>query len=300
MNWSDVRANVEAPFLACGFLFLLSVNGAEADDGDTIASPVLNYFNQSAADARASQPEWSSPIATTTGLLEQRLRLDVDLEHSGNGSNISLLDGGKGLDLIVSPTNEIQIALPPYELRTSGIGANSLAGFGDWAFLRLEQRLDSSPQEEGNYVITTWLQVQAPTGIKPLTNTAWSFQPTLAFGKGWGDFDVQSTISVTLPTSNSRILGQQIQSNTALQYHLAEIFWPELEINWTYYPDGQRGGLHQIFLTPGLAVGRFNIGNAFKFTMGFGYQFAIEPVYRGKPLTPAYDRNWLFSTRMNF
>ena len=38
---------------------------------------------------------------------------------------------------------------------------------------------------------------------------------------------------------------------------IAPVFWPEMEVNWTYYANGQRGGLNQIYLTPGVVVGRF-------------------------------------------
>ena len=263
-------------------------------------SRFLADWNMTAEAARAEQPAWSSPIATTTGLLEQRFRFDIEDEHSGNGTATTILDGGKGLDLIVSDTNEIQIALAPYEFRSGTSQSLSHAGFGDWAFLRLEQRLVSSPSDKDDYVVSAWLQVQAPVGIEAFTNGSWTFQPNLAFGKGFGPFDVQGTIAGVIPTANTAVLGRQIQSNTALQYHFDKIFWPELEVNWTYYPDGQRAGLNQVFLTPGLTIGRFYLTDATTFTTGFGYQIALAPQYRAKPLTPAYGNAVLFSSRVNF
>ena len=291
-----------APISCLVVVALLLITPSQPARADSAASAggILAYLDQSASEARNSQPEWSSPIATTTGLMEQRLRLDFDQEHSGNGADTTLIDSGKGLDLIVSPTNEIQLAVPPYEIRDATANTKPIAGFGDWAFLRVEQRLASAPADQGDYVVTAWLQVQAPTGIKSLTSSAWSLQPTFAFGKGWGAFDIQGTISGTLPLSRVGELGQQIQSNTAFQYRLSNVFWPELEVNWTYYPDGPRAGLNQIFLTPGLAVGRLDLGAGLKFTLGLGYQVAVAPAYRAKPLTPAYGDGWLFSTRVNF
>lgn len=280
--------------LAC--VFLSSVAQAALADETNI----LQYFDASADAARASQPEWSSPLATTTALMEQRLRLDLNQQHSGNGADTSLLDGGKGLDLIVSPDNEIQIALPPYEVRSSTPTSRALAGYGDWTFLRMEQRLFSANRDDGDYVVTAWLAVQAPTGIKALTSSSWALQPTLAFGKGWGPIDIQGTIGASLPTSNVHVLGNQIQSNTALQYHLDTLFWPELEVNWTYYTSGQRAGLNQVYLTPGIVIGRFDIGHGLKFTTGIGYQIAVAPDYRAKPLTPAYANSLIVTTRMNF
>jgi len=79
-----------------------------------------------------------------------------------------------------------------------------------------------------------------------------------------------------------------------------KIFWPELEVNWTYWADGQRGGLNQVFLTPGLVIGRFDLGGAIQFTTGLGYQVAVAPELRPKPLTPAYSNAWVFTSRFNF
>ncbi|MDE2474437.1 MAG: hypothetical protein KGO48_05260 [Alphaproteobacteria bacterium] len=37
-----------------------------------------------------------------------------------------------------------------------------------------------------------------------------------------------------------------------------------------------------------------------KLTLGGGYQFAVAPDYRPKPLTPAWQNAWLFTSRVNF
>ena len=253
-----------------------------------------------ATQVRANQPAWSSPLITTTGMLEQRLRFDVSGQHAGNGANTTVIDGGRGLDLIVSNSNEIQIAAPPYDLRNAPTRNDLFSGFGDWAFLRVKQQLASAPASGGDYFVTVWVQVQAPTGIGPLTSRAWTYLPTLAVGKGWGDFDIQATVAAVLPASNIATLGEQIQTNIAFQYHLLKIFWPEFEVNWTYYVDGQRGGLNQIFLTPGLVIGRFQLTDGITFTTGVGYQVAVAPEYHPKPLTPAYSNAWVFTSRFNF
>lgn len=267
---------------------------------------ITEYFAAMAKYARDTQPSWSSPLVTTTGLLQQRLRFDVVYQNSGNGTNTTVIDNGKGLDLIVTNTNEIQFAVPPYLMRTAGISKGKyigpITGWGDWPFMRFEQRLASSPESDGNYVLTAFLQVQAPTGIQPLTNNAWTYLPTLAFGKGWGPFVIQSTVGGVIPASHSSTLGHQIQTNVAFQYHVLGLLWPQLEVNWTYYPDGQRGGLNQVYLTPGLVVGRFSLSTQryLKFTFGLGYQVAVSPPFRASPLTPAYNNAFLFVTRLNF
>jgi hypothetical protein len=261
-----------------------------------------------AAQARATQPSWSSPLVTTTGMLEQRLRVDIDQQHSGNGTNTTVIDGGKGLDLIVNETTEVQLAALPYDIRSGvpGTGPRNkgaiqpLAGFNDWPFFRVTERLASSPESEGNYVVSALLQIQAPAGIERLTNNAWEYLPSLAFGKGWGAFDIQGTIGGVLPASHASTIGYQVQTNLAFQYHVLDVLWPELEVNWTYYANGQRGGLNQVYLTPGLVVGRFLLPDGLKFTFGVGYQVAVAPAYIPKPQTPAYNNAWLFTTRLNF
>jgi hypothetical protein len=273
---------------------------ATAPAGDDELSGFLAAWAAQAARARATQPSWSSPLVTTTALLEQRLRFDVEQQHAGNGASTTVLDGGRGLDLIVSDTNEIQIAAPPYEIRSTPSGKGELSGFGDWTFLRVEQRLASAPAGAGNYVVTAWLQVQAPTGIEALSSHVWEYIPTLAFGKGWGAFDIQATVGAVLPDSHTDTLGNQIQTNVAFQYHVWDVFWPQIETNWTYYDRGQRSGLNQVFLTPGVVIGRFALGGDRFFTFGFGYQFAVSPSYRASPLTPAYQHAWLFTSRLNF
>jgi hypothetical protein len=49
-----------------------------------------------------------------------------------------------------------------------------------------------------------------------------------------------------LPAANVAVIGDQIQTNVALQYHIMKL-WPELEVNWTYWANGQRRGLNQVF-----------------------------------------------------
>ena len=237
-------------------------------------------------------------MITSTGMLEQRIRFDASEQHAGNGANTTVVDGGKGLDLIVSNSNEIQIAVPPYDIRGTPTGKGSFSGLGDWAFLRVKQQLASSPASGGDYFVTAWLQIQAPTGIGALTNNAWTYLPTLAFGKGWGNFDIQATVGGVLPASNVGILGDQIQTNIAFQYHFMEVLWPEFEVNGTYWANGQRGGLNQVYLTPGLVIGRFPLPNGMLFTTGVAYQIAVSPNYRPSPLTPAYGNAWVFTSRL--
>ncbi len=268
------------------------------DDG---IARYLAHWADRAKDARASQPEWSSPLVTTTALLEQRFRVDTAFQHAGNGADTTVLDGGKGLELTISRTEEVQIGSVPYYMRSNATSRKGqLTGIGDWPFVRFKQRLASSPQSAGNYILSAWLQVQAPTGLTALTNRAWTLLPTLGFGKGWGAFDIQGTVGAVIPTAYEGKTGLQVVNNAAFQYRLLGVLWPQIEVNWTYYPDGQRGGKSQVFLTPGLVVGRFPIAQHLNLTVGAGYQSAITPNYRASPLTPAYNHAWVVTSRVSF
>ncbi len=277
--------------------------GSSGDSSGGIETAIGSYFDawsERVAYARSTQPGWSSPLVTTTALLEQRVRFDASFQTVGNGSSNVNLGGGRGLDLIVGDTQEIQIADDPYIFHETPSGKGEYTGFADWPAFRFKQRLASSPESEGDYVVSAWLQVQVPVGIAQLTNHVVTLLPTLGFGKGWGPIVVQGTVGAVIPTADQSKLGTQLVTNMALQYHLLEVLWPQIEVNWTYYADGQRGGLNQVFLTPGIVVGRLALTDRLKFTFGVGYQTALAPDYRQSPLTPAYNHAWLTTARMSF
>jgi opacity protein-like surface antigen len=261
---------------------------------------VLADWQALVAQVRADQPTWATPLITTTGLLLHRYRFDLAEQHVGNGNQTTVLDGGKGLDLIVSTSNEIQIAMPPYDIRNTPTGKGVFSGFADWGFFRLKQQLASSPSSADDYVVSVLLQAQGPTGTSQLTSNAWTLLPTLAFGKGWGDFNIQTSVTGVLPVSNVSTFGDQIQTNVAFQYRIMKILWPELEVSWTYWIAGQRDGLNQVYITPNLIIGRLPLAANLSLTAGFGYQIAVAPSYRPNPLTPSYGNAWVFTTRINF
>jgi hypothetical protein len=270
---------------------------AVASVGD---NPVADYFAHwfdRVHEAQQAQPSWMTPIATVTPRLEEEFRFDFLAETLGNGAAVDNYDGGKGLELIPTTSNEVLINLPPYQTRTV---KNPASGFNDWAFLTIKQRFISANAENGDYIVTGFLGVQAPTGIAKFTNDAWVITPTLAGGKGWGRFDIQSTLGLPVPLAHENIIGTSLVSNTTFQYRIAQVFWPEFEVNTTYWFDGQRGGKTQVFLTPGIVFGRFPIGPV-KLIAGVGYQVAVSPVLTLKPaLSPVYNHAWISTFRVAF
>jgi hypothetical protein len=266
------------------------------------ASPVATYFNtwfDRVDQARANQPHWASPLFTTTPLLIEQVRGDVYFERVGNGAQILNLGGGKGLELIPTTTNEITIPFPSYQERYN---VKPATGFTDWQFLLVKQRLLSANEQNGNYVVTAFLSAQAPIGVPQFSNNAYVITPTLAAGKGFGNFDIQATTSLAVPTSHRNTLGLAWATNITLQYRVGKLFWPEVEMNWTHWLNGtQRGGKDQVFMTVGAVIGPVRLTDRLSIAIGAGYQFAVAPPLQLSPvITPVYDHNWVVSVRMPF
>jgi hypothetical protein len=289
---------------------LIGLDGGKPPLGSPYIQPAPDFWSDPSAwlanylahwydrvdQAQASQPHWMTPVVTVTPRLEQEFRYDQLFEHLGNDANLYNFDGGKGLELIPTTTNEVIFNLPPYLDRTDVEQAH---GLGDWPFFLVKQRLLSANEENGNYILTAFLAGQAPVGASPFTNHTYVVTPTLAGGKGWGNFDIQATVGVPIPTNLESTVGTSLATNVALQYHLGKYFWPEFEFNDTYWFDGEREGKNQLFLTPGIIFGRFPLGGRKKLIVGVAYQFAVSK-QTFDPLTPMYDRAWLLTSRLAF
>jgi hypothetical protein len=76
----------------------------------------------------------------------------------------------------------------------------------------------------------------------------------VAAGKGWGRFDIQSVFGVSIPDTDAgrQTLGTPLALNATAQYHVGKLLWPDVELNYTYWPNGTHEGLNQLFITPGL------------------------------------------------
>jgi hypothetical protein len=241
------------------------------------------------SQTQAQQPHWITPLVTVTPRLEQEFRFDVlrQLTPSGELLNVG---GGKGLELIPSRNIEIIIAAPPAYLIHNNPAIRD--GFGDESFL-LKYRLASGNEEHGKYILTFFLGGSIPTGSYRNGSVAAMVTPTVAAGKGFGRFSVQSTLGVGLPVDSVNRLGHAIVWNTAFQYHVRRFFWPELEVNSTLNEGGTNDGKKQTFLTPGLVVGRIPLHNRLGLTLGTGMQIAATHFH-------TFDHNLIFTARLPF
>ena len=293
-------ADATAPQASPGDTPLLAaqdVGGSDAGGG--IVGYFENWFPR-VEEAQATQPHWMTPLVTVTPRLEQEYRYDQYWEFRDNGSKLDISDAGKGLELIPTETNELLINPPAWQEKRAV--AHPVAGWLDDQFLVVKQRFISANEEQGNYILTGFLGITAPSGNTNFTNRAWIVTPTIAGGMGWGDFDIQATSGVAFPFRNQSTLGTSIATNVAFQYHLFEYFWPEFEVNHTYWADGnERGGKNQVLLTPGLILGRFVIHDRIKVIVGGGFQFAVSPKYvNTSEQTPAYNHSTILTARLTF
>ncbi|HET7209589.1 MAG TPA: hypothetical protein VFI95_23660 [Terriglobales bacterium] len=248
----------------------------------------LSDWFQRSSRAESEQPHWAAPMFTVTPRLVQQFRYDMGWQ-SNNGFTNANYGGSKGLELVPVDRIELYVSAPPYITHTK---PGLVDGIGDMTFL-FKYRAAAGNAENGNYVVTAMLSATVPTGTYSNGSTDASVSPTLALGKGWGNFDVQGTGGVTIPTGNRNVLGTPVILNATAQYHLLKYFWPEVEVNSTIWANGKNDGKKQVFLSPGLVVGKLHLSKRLGFAFGGGVQIAATRFH-------TYEHNWVTSVRFPF
>ena len=307
------KAGQSAILFACVFYFdcgsfdqafagdVLPLPAGDNDVGLDVSNFFADWANRVKA-TQADQPSWAAPLNTVTPLLKEFVQYSQAFQTLPNGANTYLYNGGAaggGIHLIPDYDNEVFIGTPTAEVET---GKKPASGLTDLPFLLVKTRLASANEENGNYVLTTYLAGQAPVGAKPFTANAYYITPTIAGGKGWGDFDIQATLATPLPLSHFDKLGGQFTSSLTLQYHLLEYLWPEFSFNNTFWFEGPRNGYDQLLVGPDVIIGPYPIPNtSFKASLLLGYQFALTPHPELlNPLTPLYNHSWQIAARLFF
>lgn len=229
------------------------------------------------ASAKSSQPDWMTPVAVVTPLMAEEVRFDLVRQVAPNGATTIDSFDGKGIELIPSRRVELLASVPGYLHR--GAGSLARSGWGDFPVL-VKYRMVAAPAREGNYVLTAFFGATFPTGTNGNGTGKVVFRPALAFGKGWGAFDVQGTFGAAIPAGAWQRLGTPLALNTAFQYHILRKFWPEVEVNSTAWPNGANSGKKETFLTPGIVVGRFPFWGRAGLVVGAGIQIAVTHFHR--------------------
>lgn len=235
-----------------------------------------------------------TPLVTVTPRLEQEFRYDQSWQSRPRSVDVENYGGGKGLELIPSTNTELIIGVPAYQSRRTLTGSQN--GWSDETFL-LKYRGVSANEENGNYIVTGFLGISAPTGNPEFTSHHAIITPAVAAGKGWGSrnagFDIQSVLGIAIPTAEKKSLGMPTSWNTAFQFHLMPQLWPELEVNYTHFKFGSNDGKNQSALTVGATLGRFEWTSRIRLVVGAGYQKAIGG-FR------SFNHTWLLTARAAF
>lgn len=270
---SNTRANAAVP-------------GSRAGRSSAVSRPTT--WLSRVSRTQAEQPRWITPLVTVTPRLEQEFRYDISWQEKF-GATTGLYGGGKGVELIPTEKLEVIFGIPSYNVQHSPSGKS---GFADEPLL-VKYRLFASNEHGSNQILTFFFGASLPSGSVPFTSNHGILTPTIAYGKGYRGFDVQSTLGIGLPTGGTGKLGRPVAWNTALQEHAARFLWPELEFNFTSWDGGINDGKKQLFVTPGLVVGRVPLHHRLGLTLGVGLQVAVTK-FR------AYNHALVFSFRLPF
>jgi hypothetical protein len=95
----------------------------------------------------------------------------------------------------------------------------------------VKYRLVARNEKSGNYVMTVFLAGSPPTSSAP------------------------SSASLFRSPVKRRVAGA-VFGTMRSRYHFSRILWPEVELNYTRFQDGPHNGAQQLFVTPGVIVGR--------------------------------------------
>lgn len=239
---------------------------------------------------QAEQPHWMPLPVTAPARLLQLYRYDNLWQSGING--VSTLNHGGSKGIIFIPQEKLEIILfapPPYIVHNHSPAKD---GFGDWGFT-VKYRIAAANEQHGNYVVSAAVQTTLPTGQYKNGQSNMVVTPTLLYGKGFGPFDVQGSFGATLPTGNVRMIGRSFSWNNGLQYHFFKKFWPDAEVNYTHFQDGPLRGKTQVFMTPGIIFGNFELWKRLKLNFGGGYQIATTHFH-------VNNHNGIFTLRIPF
>lgn len=243
---------------------------------------------------QSKQPSWSVPLVAPYPMLIQVFRADFTRQITPTLTSTWNYGASRGLNLVPGFNSEFDFYYPPY-IQHNAKGAQD--GVGDIGFL-YKYRFLSANAGNGNYMLSAQLVSTVPTGSYSNGSTDASISPTLLGGKGFGRFDVISSLGGTLPTGDTVKLGRTIAWNTTAQYRLGKYVWPELEANATYFHGGKNDGKMQNFLTPGATFSKFKFRredprSRLAIAFGGGLQIATSQFH-------SYNHNLVLTSRFVF
>jgi hypothetical protein len=261
---------------------------AQTDASNPISSFLANW-DERALQAQVNQPNWLTPVVTSTARLKQEIRCDISWQRNPDGTTAENYGGSKGFTTIPVDRIEISLNFPPYMVHNE---PKVNDGFGDFSVLT-KFRILARNREKGDYALTAFLAVSFPTGSYKNGSRHPVITPTIAGGNGMGDFVYQGTFGSDLPSAQTALLGRRLILNNTVQYRGWGKIWPEMEVNSNFYNDGPNDGKKQVYLTPGISAGRFSIYKHLQLSMGAGVEIAVTHFH-------SYTHQAIFTARLPF
>jgi hypothetical protein len=154
-------------------------SAAQNTSGHNVGGSFIENWLAMVSATQAAQPHWMTPLVTVTPRLEQEFRFDENIMNQGNGSHILNVGGGEGIEVIPTYNTELIFGVPAYDDVTTAKGANP-TGWADYPALLFKYRPLSANEQQGNYIVTAFLQTSVPTGFNTISNDVYVVQPTLA------------------------------------------------------------------------------------------------------------------------
>jgi hypothetical protein len=271
------------------FLFLVATTSALYSQD--------NFFEKwetRTSAVQAKQPSWPPPVFAPYPMLIQVFRADFTRQITPTLTTTWNYGSSRGLNLVPGFNSEFDIYYAPYMQHNT---PKVKDGFGDVGFL-YKYRFFSRNEKQGAFMLSAQLVATIPTGSYSNGSPDASVTPTLLSGKGWGKFDVLSSLGGCLPTEETSKVGRTIAWNTTAQYHLSKYVWPELESNTTWYFAGKNDGKKQNFVTPGVIFSRFKFHPSDEHSrsgvgFGAGMQIATSQFH-------AYNHGFIITSRLIF
>ncbi|MBZ5678970.1 MAG: transporter [Acidobacteriia bacterium] len=236
---------------------LLAASSLSAQEG------FISGWENRVRSTLAEQPAWPVPLFAPSSGLTQLFRYDLVRQITPSETTTWNYGFSKGVNLVPWYKTELDILVPPY------IQHNSTAkdGFGDFSMV-LKYRLASANEQHGSYSVSASLTGTVPTGSYKNGSLDASVAPALHAGKGFGMFDVQTSLAAILPTGDAATLGRPVVWNVIAQYRIKKIFWPEIENNATFFHGGPNDGRVQNFISPGIVVSKIKLSSDPKSRLG--------------------------------
>jgi hypothetical protein len=282
-------------------VFVCGIAGVAQTSAATQGDSWVVRWQARATATQALQPKWATPVATSTPRLDQSMRMEFVRQTNAKRYSTWNYGNNKGLELIPERHTELIFGVPPFfDHAQPGVKD----GFGD-VWFQGKYRFFTRDERHGNAMATAIVYATIPTGKDTNGSCCATWTPTASAGKGFGRFDVVSTLGGVLPVTNAKGLGRTIAWNTAAQLRVGtgivtRLLVPEVEMNSSFYHGGMNEGKIATFATVGMVVGRISLSHDASgspgrraVTFAAGEQIALTHFH-------AYNHALILSVRLPF